>query len=254
MNSNYSRVLSILLAGLAGFIGGLSAWAEEPTVETPTVGSATTEAVRLSIVDRRMATYLMIDHQAEVDLAEFAAAHGQAQAVKRYAHDVAQDYAAFAKHWDEKTGGQFTAIARRISTTGDASADGALGENQPRSAFPLVNMERTLLNIKVEVTAQCAHAVRAELETIAPAEFDSTYLGSQIHRQIQNAATLKVLQRYATPRMVPILEDAAKLAQHHLDNARSLLATMTGEHHVVSNTQTSAVVGPPQGASTHANP
>jgi hypothetical protein len=224
MRRKGSTIALVLMSGLVATIAPFRAAAEEPSPEVPSA-SAPADAIRLSLVDRRMATYLLIDHQAEIDLADYAAAHAHDDAVKGYAQGVAHDYATFAKHWDERTGGQITAIARRISTSAEVSADTTGPETPSRIAFSLVNMERMLMSIKVEVAAQCAHAVQAELEGIGPAELDRSYLESQLFRQMQNVATLKVLQRYATPRMVPLLEDAAKLAQHHLDDAKAILAT-----------------------------
>lgn len=203
-------------------------------VAAPAAEATPAPTIRLSIVDKRMATVLAIDQQAEIELAQYAISHAAREEVKQYAQQVAAETAAFLKSWDERTGGQISLGTRRIAESNENVAhregETAAGDSPGRAPFALLNAERTLMHMKLEITQQCAQAALAELGATPTTDLDRSYLDHQLFRQMEMLATLKVLQRYATPRLAPLLEEAGKLAQRHFDQAKAILTTLPVTH------------------------
>jgi hypothetical protein len=104
------------------------------------------------------------------------------------------------------------------STAGD--------DPRTQSPFRLINAERMLMRIKLEVVRETASFLQAELQSLPADEFDRSYLRAHILRQIQMLGTLKALERHASPGYASTLAEATKVVQHGLEQAKTTLASL----------------------------
>ncbi|MBI3837542.1 MAG: hypothetical protein HY288_06375 [Planctomycetia bacterium] len=182
----------------------------------PEAAASDGDSIHLTLIDRRISANLAIDAQAEIQLAQFGAAHARDPSVKRFAEALAKQFDLLAGNMDVLSGSLASPIWN--STAGD--------DARPRSPFRLINAERTLLRIKLEVVRACADVLQAELESLPADEFDRSYLRAHIVRQIQMLGTLKALERHASPGYASTLAETTKMVQHGLDLAKTLGANL----------------------------
>jgi predicted outer membrane protein len=184
--------------------------------ERPEAATSDGDTVRLTLVDRRIAANLAIDAQGEIQLAQFAVAHARDPSAKRFAEAMAGQYDSFAGQMDALSG-SLASAAWNTKTADDA---------RPRSPIRLINAERTLMRIKLEVVRECADLLQGELQSLPADEFDRNYLRAHVLRQIQMLGTLKALGRHASPGFASTLVEATKMVQQGLDQAKTISATL----------------------------
>jgi predicted outer membrane protein len=184
--------------------------------ERPEAAAPDGESIHLTLVDRRIAANLAIDAQAEIQLAQFAASHARDASVKRFGEAMARQYDAFAGQMDALSG----SLASAAWNTKTADDD------RPRSPIRLINAERSLMRIKLEVVRECASLLQGELQSMPTDEFDRNYLRAHVVRQIQMLGTLKALERHASPGFVSTLVEATKIVQQGLDQAKTIGASL----------------------------
>jgi predicted outer membrane protein len=189
------------------------AWGDDDRPEAPASGG---DSIRLTLVDRRISANLAIDAQAEIQLVQFAISHARDPGVKRFAETMAIQFDSLATHLDALSGSLASAIWN--ITAGD--------DPRPPSPIRLINAERMLMRIKLEVVREGASYLQAELQSLPADEFDRNYLRAHILRQIQMLGTLKALERYASPGYANTLAEATKVVQHGLEQAKTTLASL----------------------------
>ena len=184
--------------------------------ERPEAPASEGDAIHLTLVDRRISANLAIDAQAELQLVQFAVSHARDPGVKRFAEAMAIQFDSLAAHMDALSGSLASAIWN--SAAGD--------DPRPPSPFRLINAERMLMRIKLEVVRESASFLQAELQSLPADEFDRNYLRAHILRQIQMLGTLKALERHASPGYASTLAEATKVVQHGLEQAKTTLASL----------------------------
>jgi predicted outer membrane protein len=92
---------------------------------------------------------------------------------------------------------------------------------------PMAGSSRTFgvdpLQFKSEIARQCLAMAEQELRGKQGTDFDMCYIGSQISGHVHMIASLTVAKNYASPQLRPVLEQAIGTAQHHLDEAKSIM-------------------------------
>jgi predicted outer membrane protein len=184
--------------------------------ERPEAPASDGDSIHLTLVDRRISANLAIDAQAEIQLAHFAASHARDPSVKRFAEAMARQFDSFAGQMDALSGSLASAVWSSMS--GD--------DARPPSPFRLINAERMLLRIKLEVVRECAGLLQAELQSLPADEFDRNYLRAHVLRQIQMLGTLKALERHASPGYASTLAEATNMVRQGLDQAKTIGARL----------------------------
>ncbi len=161
----------------------------------------TAEPARLSLVDRRIVPALVIDCSCEMDLAVFAATRARDNQVREFAEQLAKEYGGFTKALNQRSTGHVAVTYKKSSeeetsgpTEGGAAAS---GKTPSRPPLNLLNPEKTLLRIKAEVALEWTLAVRQDLESTPPAEFDRHFL----RRSVSPAANAGHLESSSSVRV-----------------------------------------------------
>jgi len=216
--------LALCAVGLFAALGAcapLQADAEEPrSAADDSDSSKKDKDGYLSMTDRRMATCLVMDSQAEIGLAKFVATHAEDEAVRAYAQKLADDYYVFVGLMSKATGGKAEAgipksdeDASNISTGG-----GSLGK--------LLNADKTVMRMKRDFALEGARLVKSQLQARSGADFDVYYLTYSRFRQLDSMNMLIVLQRYSSPALTPVITVAIEDIQSRLKQTDAILAKL----------------------------
>jgi hypothetical protein len=229
------RFASLLIASTASFIAS-AAFAQSPDVGVP--GDATTktaitdevldapaDGARLSFIDRRMATFLAVDTQIGIDMATWAGTHAQDERVKQLAGRLASEWTSLLAVLDARTDGKATAEMRENMANRE-SGETKLAVPAKRSIRNMLNVDKTLMRMKLEIAADSCTSLRSQIESRPAAEIDRLYVGSEVFRQVQTLSTLKVLRRYGSSALAPILDDAIGLSERQLADTLATLAAL----------------------------
>ena len=93
-------------------------------------------------------------------------------------------------------------------------------------AAPAATFGLDPLRLKSEIARQCLTMTEQELREKQGADFDKGYMGCQIGGHVHMIASLTVAKNYASPQLRPVLEQAIGTAQHHLDEAKSIMGKL----------------------------
>ncbi|HEX3726364.1 MAG TPA: hypothetical protein VHV08_08975 [Pirellulales bacterium] len=224
---NTSRLIFALLATLIGWPMRNTLWAESPVAVSGAVAVVNLPAEdhpHLSVVDRRLMTCVILDIQSEIELAQWAAKHARDDSVRKFAAKVGNEWSAFLRTLDERTGGRSMVTLRNVAHETEQTPEEVAQALHPakRSMLNMLNVERTLMRMKQEIVADSAESLRSQLESGSQDEIDSFWVGSEVFRQVQMQCTLKVLRKYSSATMGPIFDEAIKTSQRHLQEVVEL--------------------------------
>jgi hypothetical protein len=205
-------------------------------------------------MDRRMASCLAIDTQTGIELAQWAAEHARDEKVRQHAQRMTTEGAAFLKLLDERTDGRATRELRNFADQQDAAAPVAAGTSQESASkveptarvqprLNVLNAERVLMQMKLEIAEISAGSLRAHFDSRIEGDADRYYVAGEVFRQVQMLSTLKVLRKYTSPGFALVLDDAITMTERQLADTMTLLATVRGAKNSLPAAPMPTVVG-----------
>ncbi|MGL4512258.1 MAG: DUF4142 domain-containing protein [Lacipirellulaceae bacterium] len=196
--------------------------------------------------DKSIAGCLMLAHQEQVQLAQFAAERAQNDDVKQFAKQIEN---AHEKAIDDLT--RFAPMharnARSLSGKGDDgrdsnSDDGTSATNsqtQPlagssSSAGQSTTGQSTtgqtvsgsadgqMFAMQKSMATECLKLTMAEMKDIPEDDFDAAFVGSQMGAHIAMLSKLKTAEEFATPSLKTVAEQQTKVMKDHFAEAKKL--------------------------------
>lgn len=196
-------------------------------------------------VERFLATCLLEKNKAEVELAKFAQQQAQNPEVKKFAQRMAQDHQQIVQKLQPlaKQDGAQTSATGQLDTQRQASdttrLPGSPGAGQPsrdtnrgltsaatdgQQNAPIMQ----LAQIERQIIERHKEAVREELQQKQGAEFDKSYVASQIAGHVHMLAALEVIEQQGPDQLRQIAQQARPNVQEHLDHAKQLKKQLEG--------------------------
>jgi predicted outer membrane protein len=203
--------------------------------------------------DAELAAWLIIDNEGEVAVAQFARQQASDPQVKEFAERMVNEHQQLIEKL-RQVAGRERRIARGATepgqtaprretgerrrdvdrARGDADVDVRIGDRE--SARPRVSVQGEIpgiarhsqmgrldcIALKRQISEKCQQSVKSELERKEGREFDMCFLGHQMMAHMLLADTLEVFQNHASAELKPILAEAHKSVQGHLEHAKEL--------------------------------
>lgn len=191
--------------------------------------------------DHLLAAWLIVDNDAEIDLAEIAQKNAQDKDVKQFAKTMAEQHGELVKKL-ERFGGPST--RRNSQAAGRAQADRTRGQAPgERNAAPAAGAQappvggqsRTaarpihpagqidVVALKQQLGEKCSQTLHRELGKKSGAEFDRCYMETQVFMHLAQIDEMEVFALHASPELQQVIEDGRKTAEEHLKHAREIL-------------------------------
>ncbi len=193
-------------------------------------------AIRLSIVDEKLALSWAVETHIQIELATFALAGIRHEDVKDFTERKLQHYRQVFNTLDELTGGRAGKVLARatrntgVKTTSDNAAATA-GNSRPArrgrkggiGAIVQNATENAILRVRLAIGQEYAQLLRVELETSPPEEFDRRYASVEGFNQMQVLATLRVFEQQASPGFAQIVHLATVAAESQASEGRQVI-------------------------------
>jgi len=178
-----------------------------------------------------LATCMLNNNKAQVELCQFAAQQAQSPEVKKFAQQLAKDHQQCVEKLQQIAGRQTDGLPNRSASL-DANA--APGSDLNRSATGTATAGRPamtrgnaalqqLAGIEQKINEQCQQALREELQQKSGAEFDACFLGAQIAGHMHMLAALEVIPQEVQGPLKQVAEEARPTIRKHLDEAKQLM-------------------------------
>ncbi|HUG94061.1 MAG TPA: DUF4142 domain-containing protein [Planctomycetaceae bacterium] len=210
-----------------------------------------------NVDDHVLATWLIIDNQGEVALAEFAQQRAQTPQVREFAQRMARDHQQFIQQLQEAAGrpgsNQPAAGQRRQARTETPGQDTQAGEEREQDASPpqiadtqadeaRADRERTtgfrpgegagsrassVIELKQQLGQQHTASLREELGKYQGADFDKAFMHSIVMGHLKEIDTLQVFSRNASPQLRETLAEGLQSTQEHLQMARQIVQQLS---------------------------
>jgi hypothetical protein len=197
------------------------------------------DAVRLSIVDEKLALSLAVEAHIQIELAQFALAGIRHDELKCFTEKKLRHYQQLLNTLEELTGGRAGKVLSRatrkteaVAGSGDAPPTAAAAVNNPSPARSgrkggigdIVQSvaANAIVRVRLEIAQEYAYLLRAELETALPDEFDHRYLSVEGFNQMQVLAMLRVFEQQASPEFARIIHLATVVSESHASESRHL--------------------------------
>lgn len=165
----------------------------------------------ISPTDRELASWLLVDNRAEIQLARMAQERASCDDVKDFAKKLIDDHSKIVEQLQ-----QFAGMGRQQQF--------ASNRGQPQSGGGL-----NLVRLKQQLGQQCLASSQRELEEKEGDEFDKCYIGMQLAMHMQMLDTLKVFSRYASQEFDEVIEQGEQVTQEHFDHAKELIKQLEKE-------------------------
>lgn len=193
--------------------------------------SAQNEAKGTAQSDAILATWLHVGSTNEVALAQIALKQAQHPEVRAFAQTMIDDHTAWAAKLQP-----MTAIADRsgeMESNGDRGkaergevADPNVQQRKPSDASaPRSNTTGNGFDHMALIRDLGKKCVRSETKLLSSktgAEFDRSFMAMQVASHVRCVDMLEVFKTYASPALVPTLEEGLKTVTTHLDHAKAL--------------------------------
>lgn len=193
-------------------------------------------AIRLSIVDEKLALSWAIETHIQIELATFALAGIRDKVLMDFTERKRQHYRQVFNTLDELTGGRAGKVLARatrnteVKTASDNAAATEGNSNPARrghkggiGAIVQNATENAILRVRLAIGQEYAQLLRVELETAPPEEFDRRYASVEGVNQMQVLATLRVFEQQASPGFAQIVHLATVVAESHASEGRQVI-------------------------------
>jgi predicted outer membrane protein len=199
-------------------------------------------------VEKFLASCLLLNNQAEVELSQLAAQRAENPQVKQFAQQMIKDHQQLIQQLQPLAGMQTGATVRASRTvgeaddpnrvrTGDAAADSAtagVDTQSPGATTTTRTDDRTtagapsaalqqLQQIERKIAERHKEATRSALEEKQGAEFDKAFVGCAIGAHMHMNAALEVIGQQGEGKLSQLAQQAQPTVQQHLDHAKQLM-------------------------------
>jgi hypothetical protein len=198
------------------------------------------DAVRLSIVDEKLALSLAVEMHIQIELAQVALAVIRHEDLKRFTGKKLGQYRRLLNTLETLTDGRASKVllqATRKTERLAASSEAALTASPEISNPSPVKSGRkrgigdivqnatanTIVRVRLGIAQEYAQLLRAELEAAPAEEFDRRYFSVERFNQMQVLAMLRVFEQQASPDFARIVHRAAVAAESHASEARQIV-------------------------------
>lgn len=246
-----AALLAVLLP--AGVCTAQTADSDDPSTTSatppanPSAETRPAAEVHLNFIDKKLALSLAVDTQWQIDTAEYALKSVSDESLRRLMTSRLEDQRAFAEQLDRLTDGD----AKRALASALREIEEDKTTDKPRAmSFRPLALQRyataLLVRVRLEILQQYDDAVRHELATKSSAEFDRYFLRTDLLRQLQTLATLKVFEFQASPDFAQVIHQAWSTTKERYETAKGLLRQL--ETAPLAETAPAAVAGPLAGS------
>jgi len=175
-----------------------------------------------SEADGLLATWLMVDSNNEVALAQLAQQKAQDPEVKQFAQKMMDEHRQMTQKLQPFASSVGVAgLSRDTTTPGQARTEPDTG--RPRDAGSSRDVGGfDHVGLIEELGAQCLSSTRKELESKAGADFDRCYMGAMVGAHMKANDMLTVFQRHSSSQLKSVLADGQKTVAAHLQHAKDL--------------------------------
>jgi predicted outer membrane protein len=198
------------------------------------------EAVRLNIVDEKLALSLAVEMHIQIELAKVALAGSRHEDLKRFTSKKLRHYRQLLNTLESLTGGRASkALSRAARTTervaandeAASTASPAVSNSSPvksgrKGGIGEIVQNATangIVRIRLAIAQEYAQLLRAELEAAPKEEFDRRYVSVEGFNQMQVLAMLRVFEQQASPGFARIIRLATVAAESHTSESRQLV-------------------------------
>jgi predicted outer membrane protein len=203
-------------------------------------------------VQRFLASCLLQQNKAEVEIGEIAQQQAQNPEVKQFAQRTVKDHQQLVQKLQPLAGAQASAGAtyrtsgqndaqRRASDTTQLPGAGQTSANQSLTANRPTGQQNAALNeiaqIERQIGERCLQAMREELQQKQGAEFDKCYVGSQVGGHMHMLAALEVLEQQGPDQLKQVAQDARPTVEQHLQQAKQLMKQLEGSGSTASQAE-----------------
>jgi predicted outer membrane protein len=194
------------------------------------------DAVKLSVVDEKLALSLAVEAHIQIELAQLALAGSRHEDLKRFTGRKLRHYRQLLNTLQTLTGGRAGEVVSRATrkTKGAAAGDDnptTISNSSParsarKSGIGDIVQNATanaIVRVRLAIAQEYAQLLSAELETAPAEEFDLRYLSVEGFNQMQVLAMLRVFEQQASPEFARIIHLAAVGAEMHASEARQIV-------------------------------
>jgi hypothetical protein len=201
--------------------------------------------VHLNFIDQKLALSLAVDTQSQIETAEFALKSASNDELRRLITSRLESQRAFAEQLDQLTDGRSKQAL--VDALGEIEADKTSNVPRAKSFRPLALQRYAtslLVRVRLEILQEYDTALRCELVGKDAGEFDRHFLRSDMLRQLQLLATLKVFQSQASPDFAQVIHKLWSTANEQYALAKGLLLQLE----TAPLAETTTVAGPLAGS------
>jgi len=200
-------------------------------------------------VEKFLASCLLLNNKAEIELSELAAQRAQNPQVKEFAQQMIKDHQQMVQQLQPLAGMQTGATERTSRTvvgeaddpnrvrTGDTAADAATpgvdAQSPGATTTTRTDVRATggapnaaiqqLQQIDRQIAERHLEATRSALEEKQGAEFDKAFVGCAIGAHMHMNAALEVIGQQGEGKLSQLAQQAQPKVQQHLDHAKQLM-------------------------------
>ena len=193
--------------------------------------------------DNFLASWLMVENDNEIALAQYAVGKAKSDEVKRFAEMMIADHKKISDKFQPFAGtGAYPTDAfrkddmgkrpedssgKRPDATGQRPEDAA-GQRKDTSIAGGAGGPEALNHVELvrELGHKCLANAKRELDQKQGAEFDRCYMGMQIAAHAMVLTMLEVFPSHASDRLRATLEEGKATVQSHFDHAKQIVKTL----------------------------
>jgi predicted outer membrane protein len=176
------------------------------------------------MTDHILEQCLIIENQAEVEIAKFAQEHAHSEDVKLFATMMIQDHSDFVnslQQFHQQHSGQ-PAAARPAPAGGVAQAPQQAQPQQPQQGG------FNFLAIKQEIGKECVASFKKKFGELDGKQFDTCYMAHMVSAHMHMLDTLKVFKRHASPELAQLIQGGIATSEDHLMHAMNMVKEFGG--------------------------
>ncbi|MGQ0636976.1 MAG: DUF4142 domain-containing protein [Planctomycetaceae bacterium] len=206
-----------------------------------------------SPADQMLASWLLVDNQGEIALAEFGRQRAEDKDVKEFAKRIVEDHGRLASKLE-----RFGSLASRdpaadrgaiprlrpdaAAAAGAAARDRLDADKRPTEGLPRTGQPAgapaetrvaarpiqpaegalDVIALKQELGERCVQTAQRELEQKRGEDFDECFMQMQVMIHLAQIDTLEVFSQRASAELQQVISEAKQQAENHLKTARDL--------------------------------
>jgi predicted outer membrane protein len=166
--------------------------------------------------DRLLTSFILTDNQGEILLSQLGEKKAQHEDVRNFARDMIKQHSEMDQKLRGKLGSEPHVAMRPAQGAAAVPVLPQLRFDPARTHYDMAQRKLSIL--------------QKELEPKQGADFDRAFMNAQLSAHIAMLAGLQTLAEHASPDLKPLVEEAQRHTQQHLDQARDILAKLDNPH------------------------